>query len=279
MTHPRVFPVSHRCSFTSEHRRGVPLPHRPGFTLLELLLASALTTLLMVGVLGIVAQVGLPARQPSDAASPDAASPDAASRDAASRDAALRGFADVLRLDLEHAASIDVTKPNRVELLGYGSLDAETRRRTHRPVRIVYHIARIGDRRWLLREQRRLDVPTNRNVQRDLVAAGVRGFELSHVPLTPDRLAGEAQPPSVAQAPDVAAAPDLSAAESPVADDREPAASATATTASASAAAASTTGMQPVHGKAWRLTMFRGRHEQTPEPAWQQWVSLRGGAR
>ena len=252
MTNPRVSPVSHRCSFTSAHRPGFPLPHCPGFTLLELLLASALTTLLMVGVLGIVAQVGLPARQPSDAASPDAAS----------GDASLRGFADILRLDLEHAASIDVTKPNRVELLGYGSLDAETRRRTHRPVRIVYHIARIGDRRWLLREQRRLDVLTNRNVQRDLIAAGIRGFELSHVPLTPDRIAGEAQPPSEADAPD------LSAAESSVADARTPAAN----------PSAPTTGMQPVHGKAWRLTMLRDELGQPSEPL-TQWVSLRGGAR
>ena len=66
MTNPRVF----------------QMPHRPGFTLLELLLASALTTMLMVGVLGLVSQIGLPAEE---------------SADAISRDAAVEGFAEMLR--------------------------------------------------------------------------------------------------------------------------------------------------------------------------------------
>lgn len=147
MTNPRVF----------------QMPHRPGFTLLELLLASALTTMLMVGVLGLVSQIGLPAEE---------------SADAISRDAAVEGFAEMLRADLEHAVAVDATDENHVELLGYAALDDEARSRSHRPVRIVYRFDEIRGRSWLVREQHLLDVLTNRNMQRDLVAAGVSSFAL-----------------------------------------------------------------------------------------------------
>lgn len=207
-----------------------------GFTLLELLLASALTTLLMVGVLGLVSQIGLPAEEPSDTLS---------------RDAAYRGFADTLRLDLEHAASIDASEPNRIVLLGNGSLDAEARRRTHRPVRIVYEISEVGDRRWLIREQRRLDVLTNRNVQRDLVAAGIDAFELASVPMPSGPLGGAGD-------------------ESEPSDDTTPVDTTEPTHSS---------GMQPIEGHAWRLTIVRGENAQVAEPVWQQWVSVRGGVR
>lgn len=143
-----------------------------GFTLLELLLASALTTMLMVAVLGLVAQSGHPADQRGDPAS---------------RDAAVDGLIDALRSDLEHAVAVRADEANRVELLGHAGLDAASRERSHRPVRIVYRIEEIDGRRWLLREQRLLDVLTNRNTQRDLVAAGVESFELTSRPFAVDR--------------------------------------------------------------------------------------------
>ncbi len=138
------------------------------FTLLELLVATALSTVLMIGVLAVVADLG----------APEVAAGIAEEAGAAGGDEALDAWVGLLREDLAHAHSIDASKANEVVLMGYGALDGRARERTHRPVLVLYKIERIDGRPWLIRRQAVLDVLTNQNVQRDLVCCGVTRFEL-----------------------------------------------------------------------------------------------------
>ncbi len=135
------------------------------FTLLELLLATALTAVLMVGVLAVVADLG----------APEAAAGPAPDRE---RDRALEACLDLLHEDLSHAVAVDASKANEVTLVGYASLDGGARERSHRPVRVRYTLERIDGRSWLVRRQDALDVKTNETVHRDLVCCGFTGFQL-----------------------------------------------------------------------------------------------------
>lgn len=135
------------------------------FTLLELLLATALTAVLMVGVLAVVANLG----------APEAAAGHVPDRE---RNRALEACLDLLREDLAHAVAVDASQANALTLVGYAALDDRARERTHRPVRVRYGLERIDGRAWLVRRQDALDVKTNETVQRDLVCCGFTGFQL-----------------------------------------------------------------------------------------------------
>jgi hypothetical protein len=135
------------------------------FTLLELLLATALTALLMIGVLAVVADLGAPEA---------AAGPVPGREEARAFEACL----DLLHEDLTHAVAVNASKANELTLVGYASLDGCGRERTHRPVRVRYTLEQIDGRSWLVRRQDALDVRTSENLQRDLVCCGFRGFQL-----------------------------------------------------------------------------------------------------
>jgi hypothetical protein len=135
------------------------------FTLLELLLATALTTVLMIGVLAVVADLGAPEAAAGHV--PDG-----------ERDRAFEACLDLLHEDLGHAVAVDASRANELTLVGYAALDAAGRERTHRPVRVRYTLEQIDGRSWLVRRQDALDVRTNRTVQRDLVCCGFTGFRL-----------------------------------------------------------------------------------------------------
>ncbi len=170
------------------------MSHRRAFTLLELMLASALSALLMVGVLAVVADLGasggIQQVQLGDDQQP------------------LEACAAVIRDDLVHASKVYESATDELTLFGYGALDAAGRRRTHRPVLVQYRFERIGDRRWLVRRQASLDVLSNQNVQRDLVCAAVAKFEVTprDGPAapgggTPDRAAPNAAPSNASDEP------------------------------------------------------------------------------
>jgi prepilin-type N-terminal cleavage/methylation domain-containing protein len=141
---------------------------RPGFTLLELLLATVLSVVLMMGVLAVLTDLSTDSQ--TFQASP--------SSEPAVQGRVLEALAELLRGDLSHAQSIEATEPNEILLRGSGALDNRARSRTHRPVEVRYELREIDGRQWLLRRQRALDVLSNRNVQRDLVCTGIRKFEL-----------------------------------------------------------------------------------------------------
>jgi prepilin-type N-terminal cleavage/methylation domain-containing protein len=137
---------------------------RRGFTFVELLMATALLALLMVGVLAVVVAVAKPVTATD-------AKPDAALQ-------VVQTWGSLLRDDLDQAVGADVTKPDELTMLGYSSLQTSDRRRVHRPVLITYRFEEVDGRKWLVRRQAALDMLNVHNVQRDLVCQWDGRFEL-----------------------------------------------------------------------------------------------------
>jgi hypothetical protein len=158
-----------------------------GLTLLELLLASVLTTLLMVGVLSVVASLGSSAVGAAEGGRTD---PEI-------RADSIRPWIDLLRDDVAHADELTMTRDNVLKIIGHAALDRGDRLVTHRPVEIHYAFRDVDGRRWLVRFERALDVMTNRNIRCDLVSGDIAGFELTqNIVRTP--AAGEPAEPSPA---------------------------------------------------------------------------------
>jgi hypothetical protein len=141
-----------------------------GFTLLELLLATVLSVLLMVGVLAVVADMRMPDGSPVLASEPQ--------REAPAGAAAVEAWVDVLRQDLQHATAVQTAGENELVLMTYSALDRISREQTHRPVFVQYRIEELEGRRWLVRRQAALDLLTNQHIQRDLVCCGVDRFSM-----------------------------------------------------------------------------------------------------
>jgi hypothetical protein len=143
-----------------------------GFTLVEMLLATVLTTILMVGVLAVITTLG------TRGAVADGARPLEGLSDAQAAEACAR----LVREDLDVATHIDATKTGELRLSGYGALDARSRERTGRPVNIRYAVEEIDGRPWLVRRQESLDAVGRDDILQDLVCAGVRRMELVKTP-------------------------------------------------------------------------------------------------
>lgn len=180
------------------------------FTLLELLLATVLLSMLMVGVLSVVTRLGSAANR--TIAASNAASPQATGsvelRDERNRlaDSVVR----LLRDDLEHAIDVDRSEPGRLVFVSYRSL-ADSQDSSHRPVRIAYSIERVDGRAWLVRRQWSLDGIGSHDRRRDLVCADVKGFELvslgdaevrQEAPSAPKAAVGPASTATAAPGPD-----------------------------------------------------------------------------
>lgn len=168
-----------------------------GFTLLELLLATVLTVVLMVGVMAAVSSLGTargaiegvptgglategehdPAADPRRGASADPS--DRAWTGEAVRQQTLDRVAGLLEHDLREARWVRVEGDGSLTLSGWLARNDDGRQRVHRPVEVRYRASQIDGRWWLVRRQTLLDVPGNERVQRDLVAGGVRAFDLS----------------------------------------------------------------------------------------------------
>jgi hypothetical protein len=142
---------------------------RPAFSLIELVAALALATLLTIAVLaGMRSMVaGLPGI--------------ASSSCSAGADARL---ADLLRFDLSQASSIRQTDGS-LYLAGYSGLDASTFQPTHRPVIVAYSERAVAGRDWLVREQTALDVLSTRGTWSELVAEGAQVPMITPVPVVP----------------------------------------------------------------------------------------------
>jgi len=164
-------------------RRHASRRRQRAFTLLELLLASALLAVLMTGILAVVTDLGrselaLQRHRTTPEEDPPAA-------DLPPEDPALDAWLRLLQDDLAHARTVVSARENELALLGYSALQPGQGQRTHRPVRIEYTFEEIDHRRWLVRRQALLDLPTNQNTQRDLVCSGIQRFLISRVVETP----------------------------------------------------------------------------------------------
>jgi len=145
-------------------------PARRGLTAVELLVAAALASMLMVAVLGILGILAAKRKVLVDEA------PFAPWQ---------RGLAERLRRDLSNARRFELT-PDRLRLVGYGSRDFDTRQPTHRPAEVVYRVSRAAGKTWLMREETHLDLLSNANRQTEIVCYGLTTIAMD-IPGQPER--------------------------------------------------------------------------------------------
>jgi hypothetical protein len=137
---------------------------RPAFTLIELILASTLSVLLMAGVLVILAGLSHDARGALGGA---VSSPD------------LQGTMDLLRWDLSNAQTMYPSSDGRtLVLIGHGSIAPGTRTPNGRLVRVTYNCQLRRDIWRLTRSQQYIDDPARPQPWTDLVAQGVIAVEV-----------------------------------------------------------------------------------------------------
>lgn len=155
-----------------------------GFTLVELLAATALAAALMAGVLAVTASLGRGEKTRG------AHDPRPAWRDEA---------AEMLAWDLRNAEDVRWGK-DRLELRGYGSLDPATLVATQRSVRVTYSLRRVGEAWWLYRAQSPRDASAQERPWSEPICGGVAGFDATFI-------GGESPTPAEAKAPGAATAP------------------------------------------------------------------------
>ncbi len=182
-----------------------------GFTLLELLLATVLSVMLMLGVLAVV----------TDLSTDPETIPSRRQNVEAQQTHTLDAWIRLLRGDLTHAIQVNAKTASRVEMLGSGALDEVGRSRTHRPVKVTYSLETFDGRRWLVRRQTAQDSLVAHATQRDLVCRGVHRFELIAEGAAPTTLQ-DAQPASGGTTPTNTGADGPSADDQPGSSTKTP---------------------------------------------------------
>lgn len=136
---------------------------RHAFTLLEMLLATALATLLIAGVLAMLVGVSRDRRRlASSVAAP-----------------AGQEFIEQLRRDLINAGTIAQDRDGRtLVLIGNGGIDRRSLAGNGRFARITYRRLSDASASCLLREQEYLDDPVRPDRWAELVAVGVNGIRV-----------------------------------------------------------------------------------------------------
>ena len=142
-----------------------------GFTLLELLLATAMATVLMVGILAVIVRLH---PDPITATGSEYVTVLGADN------APIDRVTDLLRHDLVHADAIEQPSDDRITIIGLDAHldDSPTTGESHRPMRISYTIVESAERRFLLRTQTYLDATTDAATQTQLVGTGIRSLRL-----------------------------------------------------------------------------------------------------
>lgn len=157
-----------------------------GFTAIELLGATALLSLLVVALLGVITSLSR-TRPGSGRAGIDVAT--------SSQDA----LVELVRSDLIHARFLRVGA-KAVEIEGFSRIDPQTLMPQHQPVRVVYFLNRQSPSattkreeadteaavqgNWLMRQQVDVNEPTNRRSWSELVCGGVADFVLQPIRAT-----------------------------------------------------------------------------------------------
>ena len=135
---------------------------RKAFTLLELLACTALTALLMLAILKIVASLG-------------------ASRAALARQPQVEPWRadllDTLRRDLTNASEVTF-RPDGVTLVSHAWLDPEDMTLGHEPATVVYGLSALHGRTWLVRRQSPRDTLSNTTPFAELVCPDVTSFSV-----------------------------------------------------------------------------------------------------
>lgn len=169
------------------NRRHHGLIAADGFTLVEMLLATALTAVLLVAVLRATVSIARTHRAISEKAGDTARQIYGGEAwMVGGRARARASLHELVRDDLIHATQVRRTQRG-VVIVGYTMLDPATRERTHMPCRVEYRVVRgekPGDTPWLVRDQVLLVKDTSLNAVRvpqatsELVASGVGMFSV-----------------------------------------------------------------------------------------------------
>ncbi len=135
-----------------------------GFTLIELVVASAIAVVLMGAVLAMLASIArdrvrLATARPAEAADQSS-------------------LVELFRRDLLSATKIQVNQSNHIVLETCASLDGQTWQRIDRPSIVTYRLIEDHGFHWLVRQQRFADDPISPMPNRGLVAFDARLLEL-----------------------------------------------------------------------------------------------------
>lgn len=132
-----------------------------GFTLIEMLAATTLAAVMMVGLLAVMASLrrGLEQQQHTDSQW---------------RQKVLA----VVGQDFQLARYGAAPQQNQLLLIGYLDRDPLTGAPTHRPARVLYQIVPAGEDQVLIRQQQRLDGSRSHPVQVRLLAAEISRFKV-----------------------------------------------------------------------------------------------------
>jgi prepilin-type N-terminal cleavage/methylation domain-containing protein len=155
---------------------------RRGFTILEMLVATALTAVLLVAVFQVIGSLGR-------------------SRAALARQADNGAWKSdllgTLRRDLINSTSVDFHRDG-ITLTGHSSLQHTTLAYEHAPVTVSYGLATIHGRRWLIRTQSARGGLSNESGWTELVCPDVDGFTVKSASLVaPVGVEGAIIPPVV----------------------------------------------------------------------------------
>ncbi len=138
---------------------------RAGFTILEMLAAIVLASMLMAAVLGVLRTATLQTRELS------AKYPVHHWK---------RAFSAQLDRDLASARRI-AASPEHLRLIGYGGSDFVRGEATLRPTEIIYEIVAGKDRTWLVRREIHLDALEERNSRSELVATNISALHVERL--------------------------------------------------------------------------------------------------
>jgi prepilin-type N-terminal cleavage/methylation domain-containing protein len=144
----------------------VPKTHsRNGLTLLELLTALVLASLMMSGVVGVLRQM----KQKSKQIDQLDLQPAWESR-----------LVSLITHDLQNSRRISVNETS-ITLTGYMGRDFNTGQATHRPTQVRYFARQTEENAWLLREEQHIDVRSTENTQTEVVCYDTRSLTIERL--------------------------------------------------------------------------------------------------
>lgn len=165
-----------------------PLPNfRGGFTIMELLIASSLAAILMIGILFATTQLAKQAQRQQQRNSPT------------EFDAALQ----LLHRDLRQATACRVEE-NQIHLQGFILLDKKNQTQRQYPAEVIYRLVEIGPNHWLMRHQREFSKLTLDDTSANLICKDITSMQLiAHdpLPLKDDNLTDNLDPEFEAENP------------------------------------------------------------------------------
>lgn len=136
-----------------------------GFSVIELLAALVLATMLMIVVMGFLSVISQ-------------------RRKALLENAPSRMWQQVLtrqiHTDLANARRYEF-QPDRLRLMGFCAVDPRSSQLTGRPAEVSYDLVQVNSQTWLFRTETLLDSDTNDNQRRELVCRNVTRMKLERM--------------------------------------------------------------------------------------------------